>query len=103
MSAALDLTDPIFTPVPNLPNHQLDGEVSIDSYDNKTFYSIYFGGMYCDSICVYCVYYSSLPLYVGNGKNHRQYFHYPTIVYNEIEVDDDELIIKLHREAIARK
>ena len=97
------MTDPISTPAPNLPYHKLDGETSFDSDDNETVYSIYFVGMYCDSICVYGVYYSSLPPYVGNGKKHRQYFHYPTIVYSEIEVDDDELIIKLHREAIARK
>ena len=54
VSETSDLTEPISTPAPNLPNQQLDGETLIGWDENETASSGYSGG-----VCFYSVYANS--------------------------------------------
>ena len=100
VSADLDLTEPIPAYVPNLPGQKLDGKTSINWDENETVYSGSSGGVYYDSGCANDI--SSVPvlLYAGNGKEHRNGIHAPSIVDSEIGVNDYESIVKVHRETV---
>ena len=103
LSAASDLTESIPTPAPNLIDQQLDGETLIDSEDNLTVSSSSSDGVYYDSIYSNGVSSSSFLPHAGNGKKYRHEFCAPPIVFSKSEVDDDELIIEVHRKTVARK
>ena len=102
VSVDLYLTELIPTNAYKLPSKQFYSETLIYLYDNETVSSGSSGGLYSNYVCadsVSSVYISPLTV---NGKNGTHDLHDPTIIENEIEVDEGELIFEVKQESFEK-